>query len=67
MGEAEVECSTGPRDVCSPARSRGPETTRKGWVMEKSPWIRRIALTGFAALLYYGYAAAWWMPRMISG
>ena len=35
--------------------------------MDRSPWFRRIALTVFAALLYFGYAAAWWMPRMISG
>jgi hypothetical protein len=35
--------------------------------MDRRPWFRRIALTGFAVLLYYGYASAWWMPRMISG
>ena len=35
--------------------------------MDRSPWFRRIALTAFAALLYFGYAAEWWMPRMISG
>lgn len=35
--------------------------------MDRRPWIRRIALTGLAVLLYYGYAAAWWMPRMVSG
>jgi hypothetical protein len=36
--------------------------------MKARPWIEKIALTGFAALLYYGAAAEWWMmPRMISG
>ncbi len=35
--------------------------------MMKRPWITRIALTAFAALLYYGAAAQWWMPRTITG
>jgi hypothetical protein len=35
--------------------------------MEIRPWILSLALTAFAALLYYGAAAAWWMPRTIPG
>jgi hypothetical protein len=28
-----------------------------------SPWTHRIALTIFAAALYWGAAASWWIPR----
>lgn len=35
--------------------------------MKARPWLTRIALAGFAVLLYYGAASEWWMPRMIPG
>jgi hypothetical protein len=35
--------------------------------MSPRPWILRIVLTAFAALLYYGAFAHWWLPRTISG
>ena len=35
--------------------------------MRPSPWIMSFVLSAFAAMLYYGVAANWWMPRMICG
>jgi len=35
--------------------------------MTKSPWIQRIAITMFAAALYVGVAAHWWVPRALTG
>jgi hypothetical protein len=65
-GETEVEPMAGPRDV-SLLRGEVRKRWTEGSEMDRRPWLRRIALTGFAVLLYYGYASAWWMPRMISG
>ena len=31
------------------------------------PWMMKLALTGFAALLYYAAAADWWLPRTTLG
>lgn len=35
--------------------------------MKLGPWMTRIAVLGFAALLYWGVAADWWMPRLLFG
>lgn len=44
---------------------RDPGSTLGGGMtaMWKSPWTQRFALTAFAAALYLGVAAHWWMPR----
>lgn len=35
--------------------------------MSCRPWMTRIALAAFGALLYWGVAADWWMPRLVFG
>lgn len=35
--------------------------------MDARPWMTRIALAVFAALLFWGVAADWWMPRLVFG
>ena len=33
----------------------------------RRPWITKVALAAFAALLYWSVAADWWMPRFVAG
>ena len=30
-------------------------------------WMERLALIGFATLLYLGAASQWWLPRCLAG